>query len=58
MKKGFRIVLVIFVTLVAVLFLTVALAFNSKDHSEYDSPQHPSTGTRAAVVALSPQTEG
>ena len=29
MKKGFRIVLVIFVTLVAVLFLTVALAFNS-----------------------------
>lgn len=51
MKKAFRIVLVVFLTLVAVVFLTVALAFNSKDHSEYDSPQHPTTGTRASESA-------
>ncbi len=36
---------------IAVVWLIAALALNSKDHSEYDSPRHPSTGTQASESA-------
>ena len=39
------------VIIIAVVWLTAALALNSKDHSEYDSPRHPSTGTRTSESA-------
>ena len=47
----FLILLVGLVTLVTVVWLTAALAFDSKDHSEYDLPRHPPTGARASESA-------
>ena len=39
------------ITMIAIVWLTAMFALNSKDHSEYDSPQHPSTGTRTSESA-------
>lgn len=36
------------VTLLVVAWLIAAIAFNSKDHSEYDSPRHAPTSTRTS----------
>ncbi len=51
MKKMFTIFLIGLVALAAVVFFTVTLAFNGKDHSEYDMPRHSATGTRTSESA-------
>ena len=39
------------IAFIAAVWLIAALALDSKDHSEYDSPRHPSKGTRASESA-------
>lgn len=48
MKKMTIIILISLAALLIAVFLTVTIAFSSKDHSEYDLPKHSATGKRTS----------